>query len=89
MARGIFLRFFHSLDPEDPFLHSKFDLQSGKGHAIDPVRVSLIVGAGIAGQDTPERLQAVRRNLVQKLRRDLHFQPTGPDGIALRRLRTA
>ena len=40
----------HRQDGEYPVLHSKPHVFSGKGQAIDPLRVLLIPGPGIAGQ---------------------------------------
>ena len=40
----------HRQDGEYPVLHSKPHVFSGKGQAIDPLRILLIPGPGIAGQ---------------------------------------
>ena len=34
-------------------VHSETDLKTGKGEAVDPLRVLLVVGAGVLSQNAP------------------------------------
>ena len=43
-------------DGELVSVHGKTDLKTGKGEAVDPLRVLLVVGPGVLSQNAPQSL---------------------------------
>ena len=70
--------------------HGESHVLPRKAHAVHPLGILLIPGAGIPRQHTQQALPAVRRDALQQLRRTLHpqaaaLQPIGeaPHGVGM------
>ena len=64
------MNFFHG---QYVFSHFEADIESGEGQTVDPVRLALIGGAGIVGQDTDGGFLLIFRQNSQQVRGKLNL----------------
>ena len=61
-------------DGQPGSVHRKTDFHSRKGEPVDPLRVFLVMGAGVLRQHAPQRLPVRFRDPRQQLRRNDDLQ---------------